>query len=67
MLFIQSGRRKNQMIGLKAESLKTYPVGRPNVAFKTGLFDHSAPYFNPRITLVNGVWVYVIYSYGTYR
>ena len=67
MLSIPSGRRKNQMIGLKAESLKIDLPGRPNVAFKTGLFDNSAPYLNPRITLVNGVWVYVIYSYSAYR
>ena len=64
---ISSGIRNRPSISAQTESLKTYPVGRPNVVFKTDLFDHSAPYFNPRITLVNGVWVYVIYSYGTYR
>ena len=64
---IPSGRRENQVFSPKAESLKIDLPGRPNVGFRTNLFDNSIPYFNSRITLVNGVWVYVIYSYRAYR
>ncbi|MBC7743679.1 MAG: hypothetical protein H7096_01095 [Flavobacterium sp.] len=39
----------------------------PRVAFQDTLFNNSATYFNPGIALINGVWVYVIYSYSSNR
>lgn len=63
----RSGLKDNKTISPKAESLIIYPVKKSKVVFGTGLFDNPASYFNPRITLINGVWVYVIHSYRTYR